>query len=225
MNLPVEIHETFLDTLSGDKTILEFEEWLYTDKTLEFLLTGDDYLELISFGYKALNPKYDLFEILKKHVDLGELEKRRIKKLLVKVLNKDEELSDVLIIFYDLYCDGYGFLQNLGLNYGLTIECPFPKADTWDELSIDEHQELLNSFYPEIEEEVKKVIFWLDNDIVILTGIKQENNHFVYTDRRTEEERKWTAYKKSTSEDQPTISKKSHSDNNLKRRWWKFWDK
>jgi hypothetical protein len=121
MKLPLEIQEIFIDTLVGDKTILEFEQWLYTDKTLESVLNDEDYLDLISFGYKAPNTKYELFKLLEKHIDLGEHEKRKIKMLLEKVLNRDKELPEVLITFYDLYCDGYIFLQNLGLGYGLVI--------------------------------------------------------------------------------------------------------
>ena len=49
MTLPADIQEIFYDTLSGEKTILEFEEWLYADKTLEGILEANDYLELISF--------------------------------------------------------------------------------------------------------------------------------------------------------------------------------
>ncbi len=47
MTLPANIQEIFFDTLNGDKSVLEFEEWLYADKKLETILNSDDYLELI----------------------------------------------------------------------------------------------------------------------------------------------------------------------------------
>lgn len=88
MILPIDIQEIFYDTLSGDKTILQFEEWLYSDKRLEETLHPDDYLELISFGYKSDTAYKWLYLLLSKHIDKGEFERRRIHKLLLKALNK-----------------------------------------------------------------------------------------------------------------------------------------
>jgi hypothetical protein len=198
MILPTDIQNIFFDTLSGDKTILEFEQWLYADKQLETVIDSDDYLDLISFGYKSENVKYGLFRLLEKHIDKGELETRRIYGLLTKALNRDKELPKILVTFYDFYCKGYNFFDNLGLGYGLAIEVPRienTKADTWDELTQEQQSNLLDSFYPDLETEIKKVIYWLDNRKVILTGIKNQYNHFEYIDNRTEIEKQPTGYK------------------------------
>ena len=198
MILPTDIQNIFFDTLSGDKTILEFEQWLYADKQLETVIDSDDYLDLISFGFKSENAKYGLFRLLEKHIDKGELETRRIYGLLTKALNRDKELPKILVTFYDFYCKGYNFFDNLGLGYGLAIEVPRienTKADTWDELTQEQQSNLLDSFYPDLETEIKKVIYWLDNRKVILTGIKNQYNHFEYIDNRTEIEKQPTGYK------------------------------
>ena len=198
MTLPTDIRNIFFDTLSGDKTILEFEQWLYADKQLETVIDSDDYLDLISFGFKSENAKYGLFRLLEKHIDKGELETRRIYGLLTKALNRDKELPKILVTFYDFYCKGYNFFDNLGLGYGLAIEVPRienTKADTWDELTQEQKSNLLDSFYPDLETEIKKVIYWLDNRKVILTGIKNQYNHFEYIDNRTEIEKQPTGYK------------------------------
>ena len=198
MILPTDIQNIFFDTLSGDKTILEFEQWLYADKQLETVIDSDDYLDLISFGFKSENAKYGLFRLLEKHIDKGELETRRIYGLLTKALNRDKELPKILVTFYDFYCKGYNFFDNLGLGYGLAIEVPRienTKADTWDELTQEQKSNLLDSFYPDLETEIKKVIYWLDNRKVILTGIKNQYNHFEYIDNRTEIEKQPTGYK------------------------------
>ena len=198
MILPTDIQNIFFDTLSGDKTILEFEQWLYADKQLETVIDSDNYLDLISFGYKSENAKYGLFRLLEKHIDKGELETRRIYGLLTKALNRDKELPKILVTFYDFYCKGYNFFDNLGLGYGLAIEVPRienTKADTWDELTQEQQSNLLDSFYPDLETEIKKVIYWLDNRKVILTGIKNQYNHFEYIDNRTEIEKQPTGYK------------------------------
>lgn len=214
MTLPADIEQIFFDTLSGDKTVLEFEQWLYADKKLETILNSDDYLDLISYGYKADNAKYGLFRLLEKHIDKGELETRRIRKLLTKALNRNKELPEILMTFYDLYCKGYNFFDNLGLGYGLALEVPRvnnTSADTWDELNENQQRELLDSFYPDLETEINKVISWLDTGKVILTGIKDEYNHFEYIDNRTELEKQPTGYKVATI------------DNNAQKPWWKIW--
>ena len=198
MTLPTDIRNIFFDTLSGDKTILEFEQWLYADKQLETVIDSEDYLDLISFGFKSENAKYGLFRLLEKHIDKGELETRRIYGLLTKALNRDKELPKILVTFYDFYCKGYNFFDNLGLGYGLAIEVPRienTKADTWDELTQEQKSNLLDSFYPDLETEIKKVIYWLDNRKVILTGIKNQYNHFEYIDNRNEIEKQPTGFK------------------------------
>ena len=213
MTLPADIKQIFFDTLSGDKTVLEFEQWLYADKRLETILNSDDYLDLISYGYKADNAKYGLFRLLEKHIDKGELETKRIYKLLTRALNKDKELPEILMTFYDLYCKGYNFFDNLGLGYGLRVEVPGINnyEETWDDLNEAEQDTLLKSFYHDLEAEIKKVISWLDTGKVVLTGIKDEYNHFEYDDNRTELEKQPTDYKVATV------------DNNTQKPWWKIW--
>ena len=214
MTLPADIKQTFFDTLTGDKSVLEFEQWLYADKRLENILNADDYLDLISYGYKADNAKYGLFRLLEKHIDKGELETKRVRELLTKALNKDKDLPQILMTFYDLYCKGYNFFDNLGLGYGLAIEVPRvnnTSADTWDELNEQQQKDLLDSFYPDLDTEIKKVISWLDTEKVILTGIKDEYNHFEYIDNRTEIEKLPTGYQVAT------VDNKSHKP------WWKIW--
>ena len=114
--------------------------------------------------------------------------------------------------FYDLYCKGYNFFDNLGLGYGLAIEVPRVEnttADTWNELTNEQQHNLLDSFYPYLETEIKKVIYWLDNSKVILTGIKDQYNHFEYIDNRTEIEKQPTGYNLAAIEKQKP--------------WWKLW--
>ena len=214
MTLPADIKQTFFDTLTGDKSVLEFEQWLYADKRLENILNPDDYLDLISYGYKADNSKYGLFRLLEQHIDKGELETKRVRMLLTKALNKDKDLPQILMTFYDLYCKGYNFFDNLGLGYGLAIEVPRvnnTSADTWDELNEQQQKDLLDSFYPGLDNEIKKVISWLDTEKVVLTGIKDDYNHFEYIDNRTEIEKQSTGYQVATV------------DNKAQKPWWKIW--
>ncbi|OQP49782.1 hypothetical protein A4H97_28240 [Niastella yeongjuensis] len=73
MSLPKEILEIFYKTLSGELPVLEFEEWLYANHQLEAMMTPDDYLDLIAYGYKGQGALPGLHELLRKHVDEREL--------------------------------------------------------------------------------------------------------------------------------------------------------
>ena len=222
MTLPTDIQEIFFDTLSGDKTVLEFEEWLYTDRRLENILHPEEYLELISFRYKSDVAKKWLPRILEKHIDIGELEKRRIHKLLTKALNGDKELPEILMTFYELYCNGYNFFDNIGLGYGLRIQVPGINnyEETWDDLNEAEKNTLLENFYPGLETEINKVIYWLDAGKVILTGIKDEDNHFEYIDNRTELEKQPTGYKVMTIDAKRVTQNPSVGKDDIKQKRW-----
>ena len=96
---------------------------------------------------------------------------------------------------YDLYCDGFNFLDNLGIGYGLGLTCP------------DEYNESVEDYYPAIVQEAEKVLSWLDDGKIVITGHTGEYQGIKYNDFRTKQERKPTGYEKSTPQ----------------KSWWKFW--
>ena len=130
--------------------------------------------------------------------------------------------------FYDLYCKGYNFLQDLGLEIGLAVEVPRVNnttADTWDELTTEQQKELLNSFSPELEDYIEQVIYWLETKKIILTGEQDEIGHYDYEDLRTEEERKSKLWV-TVSEDKETgfsTSEDTLRDKQTDKKWWEFW--
>ena len=191
--LSKDLKERFYKTIIGDISLDDFEHWLYADKELKEQLKSDDYLNLISFSFKKRGAVHELGNLLKKLIDPGEFETYKMLELLNEAKQKTERLPFILMEFYDLYCKGYSFLQDLGLGIGLDIEVPRVNnttADTWDELSTEQQQKLLNSFSPELEECIERAIYWLETKKIILTGSKNEIGHYDYEDLRTEEERK-----------------------------------
>ncbi|MBL7704219.1 MAG: hypothetical protein JNM21_01615 [Taibaiella sp.] len=185
MPLPSDIKQVFINTLNEDMSVPEFEQWLYAEKRLESLLDKYDYLDLIAYPYKS-DTQNGLFKLLEKHIDKGEQEMMRMDQLLTKALDRDKSLPGILSSFYNMYCKGYYFLEELGLNYGLRINVPEVNSnyDTWQSLTTDEQNTLLASFYPELETELIKVISWLDNGKIILTGIRNEYDRLDFIDNR-----------------------------------------
>ncbi|MDR2084185.1 MAG: hypothetical protein LBP67_04245 [Bacteroidales bacterium] len=193
MALPQDIKEKFYKTIKGDISTDNFEQWLYSNKELERYLDSDDYLDLISLDFKKNGAKYELCELLKKHIDLGEFETYKMLELLNEAKKKNERLPYILMEFYDLYCKGYAFLQDLGIGIGLAVQVPSindSTAETWDELTIEQQKELLDSFSPKLEKYIEEVIYCLEMKKIILTGKQDEIGRYGYEDLRTEEEKK-----------------------------------
>lgn len=188
MTLPQDIKERFYKTINEDISLEDFEQWLYGDKELEKHLNSDDYLDLISLGFKKSGAKYELWYLLKKHIDLGEFETYKMLGIMYEAKHKNEQLPYILMKFYDLYCKGYFFLQDLGIGFGLAVEVPNVKnttADTWDELTVEQQKVLLDSFSPKLEECLERAINWLETKQINLTGEQDNIGHYVYEDLRT----------------------------------------
>ena len=191
--LPQDIKEWFYKTIKGDISIDDFEKWLYADSELEKHLNPSDYLDLISLNFQKSGAKYELWNLLKKHIDLGEFETFKMIALLNEAKQKTERLPYILMEFYNLYCKGYYFLQDLGLGIGLAVEVPRVNqstADTWEELTNEQQKGLLDSFSPELEECIEQVSHWLETRKIILTGQQDNVGHYEYQDLRTTEEKK-----------------------------------
>ncbi len=195
MPLPYDIKEKFYKVINGEIALDDFEQWIYSNGELEKQLGNGDYTNLISLNFKKSSDKYALWKLLKKHIDPGEFETYKMLRLLREAQQKNDRLPYILMNFYNLYCNGYGFLQDLGLGFGLAVELPQVNnstAGTWDELTSQQQKKLLESFSPELEECIEQVIAWLETRQIILTGEQNEIGLYGYEDFRTASERKST---------------------------------
>lgn len=191
--LPKNIKEQFFKIIKGDISLLDFEQWLYDNKEIEKHLDSDDYLNLLSINFKKGGAKYELWKFLKKYIGLEEFEKYKMLELLNEAKQKTEQLPYILMEFYDLYCKGYSFFQDLGLGIGLAVEVPRVNnttVNTWDELTTEQQKELLDSFSPELEDCIEQAINWFETKKIILTGEQNDLGHYEYQDLRTEKEKK-----------------------------------
>jgi hypothetical protein len=124
VTLPQLLKELFYRTITGEMPLVDFEQWLYASDEIERLLPADDYLALLTLNYRKSGAKYELAKLLKQHIDLGEFETHKLLKLLQEAILKTPRLPFILVEFYNLYCQGYYFLQDLGLGYGLAVDAP-----------------------------------------------------------------------------------------------------
>ena len=209
--------QKIFDLIGGKTTIEEFEQWVYNTEELKEEIGDDDHLELISFNYKKNGAKYELLDFLKEKIDLAEYETHKIRGMLSDALDKNEHLPHILSEFYDLYCRGYKFLSDLGVGFGLSIECPPGYYDsTWEQLPKEIQDKILSEFYPLLDECLREAIDWIDSGKVVLTGeserVKDYNSNYI--DNRTSEEKISKVFKED---------KNSKIFKEVKKKWWKFW--
>ncbi len=118
----------FYKFLKGETSVSAFEEFIYTQKTLEQDLDKDLYLELLGFNFKNKNSRVQLEGLIfGRLITEAEFETWRLKKSLKEFIESEVDIDKKLDNFYSMYCDsydqkgelvnGYRFLGNLGLNY------------------------------------------------------------------------------------------------------------
>jgi hypothetical protein len=195
----------------GGLNISDFENWVYESLELEALLSPDDYLELISLNYQSKFVLNQIEEIISKYIDYGKFETAKLIDQLSRAREKDEDTGEILRSFYNMYCNGYYFLQDIGLGYGLACEVPLNSgANSWEELDEKGKNELVNSFYPQIIGHIEKVLEWIEDKKIILTGKKNNLDRWEFIDYRNSEEQKSSII----------VEPKSQVE---KKKWWEFW--
>ena len=186
--------------ISRKVEISDFEKWVYSEKELEKLLTYDDYLALISLSYTTPSTLYEAEKILKKYIKIEKYHEWYLRKILQKIIERPNNVYKYISQTYDMYCDGYYFLENLGIGYGLSIEVPPScySAQSWENLEPIEQKILVGTYYPSVQKEAEKVIYWLDSKKIVLTGHSGDYQGIEYKDNRKPEEKEITGYKKIT---------------------------
>ena len=181
-----EIERNCYDLFYNNSDIHIFEKWVYENNDLKSLLSKDDYLALLSLNYKTEYSHNEVYKIMMKYLDLSKFETKRVLDLLYKSLETKELLPIMLPCLYHLYCNGYIFLQKIAIEYGLNCIVPPSnyKVNHWTKLTEFEKEEIINSFYPEIENDIKDVIELIENGKIILTGLKDDNDRYLFIDNK-----------------------------------------
>ena len=189
---PVEL--TFYKLVSKEIELSDFENWVYTETTLEQTLNSDDYLEIISINYKTPSGLYEAQKVLSKYFFMGKYYEWSVRNILHKIIAKPKDVHKYIEQCYDLYCEGFGFMDNLGLGYGLSLTCP------------DGFNDKVEEFYPHIADEAERVLLWLDTGKIVITGHSGEYQGIEYDDKRSSKEKEPTGYKRQKL-----------------KKWWQFW--
>lgn len=116
--LRIEITEYFAAILRNKTPIQEFEAWLYQgEELLEESLGKETYFNLVNLNYKSKFILDDLEPILFKILDYKSYEDFKIRDILARMVNSEEEFISSCRQIYEKYCDGYSFLRMIALKF------------------------------------------------------------------------------------------------------------
>lgn len=174
--------------LAGEYELESFATWVYSNKELEASLNAESYLAIISLDYLKPSSLYEAEKILRQYIDVGKYYEWYISRILQKIIERPTNVYKYIEQCYELYCNGFGFLYILSFDYALNIKVSPSNysAESWHELMSSEQIELIDSFYPDIAEEAKKVLNWFSDRQIIIIDRDETNRSVNYLDRRSD---------------------------------------
>ncbi|WP_310482058.1 hypothetical protein [Chamaesiphon sp. VAR_48_metabat_403] len=187
-DLPFFVKHKFFEFLNDEESIDNFEKWSYETTILTDVLEKEDYLNLISVDFCRSNTKHEIVKIINKYIDASEYGLWKLKNILTDFVNISENSQDILFKFYELYCDGYYFLDCLGLRYGLSAIANAEPNEYGDKLSIEEQSKAIDDLIPEAIIEAQRVLTWLETRKIEIVK-RDDDDRGLFIDRRTEAEK------------------------------------
>jgi hypothetical protein len=196
--LPDEIKEALYRFLDGRTPLAEFERWVYATPALEDLFDRDSYIDLLAADFRDQSSVAQVESQLEARIDHGDYVTWQVRSELAVILRRDEaDLPNALDRIYYWYCDGLYFLDNLALGFALGVRVPLSTypADGWEDLSATDQATILASLYPAIAGEAARVLRWLDEGTIVITGGQLTYDcRLEFLDYREPAERRPTAY-------------------------------
>ena len=186
--LPLDIQKEFFKFYNGETSVKDFEKWVYANSEIENLLSESDYLNLISLDFKKNFTKHEVHKILDQYFNLEEYEKWKIYKILNDLILKNQNFVNSLKQTYNLSSNGFGFMDHLGMGYGLNFVVY--ELQDWNKLSITQKQNRIDEIYNEVKVIAIKIFSWLEEGKIVITDRRTDSGHYYYHDNRSEQEKK-----------------------------------
>lgn len=171
------LEKHYFKLLENEISIKEFEHWLYDSEWLEKELGEDIYLDWISIDYNSKAAKHEIRILLTSNIGIERFETLKMIRLLNVLIERKGREIDALIELYDLYCGGYHFLQELGINYGLGLIEPY-------KVEVEKPSKLIDSYYPKVKDLAISIKDLLENGTIKLLGSRIDDYYWEYIDYR-----------------------------------------
>ena len=122
-------------------------------------------------------------------INAKEFEEYRIRQVLITLRDKTAGFIEALYKSYDLYADGYFFMETVGVQHGLTFSNTYFDYYEWKKLPESDKKASISKIYPSVKIEAERVLIWLDNGTIKLTGIKDREGLYTFHDSRSDFDR------------------------------------
>ena len=136
-------------------------------------MKSQDYLDLLSFNFKQKDADYELRKLLEKHISQLDFDNWNIRRLLNELITEQRDPVDVIEHLYGLYCNGYGFLREVGLPYVLGVsDIPrLTEKSLWNERAFESKRKMLDNYLSDQKPKSKRLLEALDKgDIKIVVA-------------------------------------------------------
>lgn len=207
-----QIENTFFQFLACELTLNEFEQWLYSTSEIEGYLGEAAYLELISFDFRQPDASYELSKLIHKYTTPSKFYTWQIKRLLNSLLDRTQDPIDAFEKLYDLYCKGYLFLREIGIQYVLGIdELPrLVEQNRWDENEFFRRRKILDKYLEPLQDEIQIILHALETGEINLI----DESKYSITPELLEKLNELHNVSQHQNPRQPVRHKRA---------WWRFW--
>jgi hypothetical protein len=207
-----EIEIFFFRFLAGELPIKEFEQWLYSTPQVEGYLGESAYFEFISFNFRQPTANYELSKLIYKYINAAQFYTWQIKQLLKSLLDGTQDPVSVFENLYDMYCKGYQFLGDIGIQYVLGID-EIPKLNEqhlWNKNEFFHRRKALDNYLLPMKDEVEILLQALESgEIKILS--EQKYSIEPEFSQKLQSMRQALKHEHERASVQP------------KKNWWRFW--
>lgn len=150
--------------LNGEISIENFEQWVYANNELEKQLKPQDYLDLLSFNFKQQDATYELKKLLENHISQLDFDNWNIRKLLNELITEQRDPVVVIDHLYNLYCNGYGSLREVGLPFVLGVDDIPRLAEKalWNEHAFETKRKMLGNYLRDLKPKSMRLLEALD---------------------------------------------------------------
>ena len=186
-NLFSNISTQFYRFHEGTLSLADFEQWLYEkEAAVAAEVSPELHQQLLQFNYRSKYAEAEFHKLFIAPMDWQCYEYWRLYRLLDSIIQKDAFYADSLASVYELYCQGYTFLEQLALGYGLRLVAGFDREITdWQKVPEVDKLRLLGHDYEKVATAAEQVKNWLKKEQIVLTGKRYgELNRLEFEDKR-----------------------------------------
>lgn len=171
----IKAHQYMYYFIKEDRSLFEFEQWLYMHDELEEFLGQSEYIEFISRDYKGKYAYQDTRNQIQRIINTGDFEQERIVAYLFSLIQNPNNFLEIAAKIYDEYCNGYSFLRYIALTY-ITTSDEYKELLKRDPIKLHDYRE-------RVDKEASRLLNFFDRN-----ELKIEVEH-EYIDLRKHEDR------------------------------------